>query len=378
MYKAYKYKLKPSRRVVQAFEQTLDVCREIYNAALQERRDAYTIARKSVGRAEQCRELTEIRRLRPDVAGIHSQVAQDVLRRLDKTFKAFFSRVQKRSGKAGFPRFKGKARYNSFCYPQTGYKLEGNKLTLSKIGSCRVHLSRPIEGRIKTCTIKWQVDGWFVIFLVEENQCPYIPKTGESVGIDVGIERFATLSTGEQIENPQYLRKSEAQLKRAQRNVSRKKLRSANRKKAIRLLAKKHQKIVNQRRDFFHKLTNQLLGQFDGIAVEDLNIQGLLKNHHLAKSISDVAWNTFLQILACKAANAGRRVWKVAPQFTSQDCSQCGKRVKKSLSEREHRCISCGYVAHRDHNAAQNIIGRAARLASGKDAFRDDPRILPL
>lgn len=378
MYKAYKYKLKPSRRIVQTFEQTLDICREIYNAALQERRDAYRMARKSVGRAEQCRELTEIRRIRPDVAGIHSQVAQDVLNRLDKTFKAFFSRVEKRSSKAGYPRFKGQVRYNSFCYPQTGYKLEGNKLTLSKIGSCRVRLSRLIRGKIKTCTIKRQVDGWFVIFMVEENQCPYIPKTGNAIGIDIGIENFATLSTGEKIENPQYLKKSETQLQQVQRNISRKNPGSTKRKEAVRLLAKRHQKIINQRRDFFHKLSNKLLCRFDDIAVEDLNIQGLLKNHHLAKSISDAAWNTFLQILSCKAASAGRQVRKVSPQFTSQDCSQCGERVKKSLREREHRCVSCGYVAHRDHNAAQNILGRAARLASGKDASRNDPKILAL
>jgi putative transposase len=304
-------------------------------------------------------------------------VAQNVLRRLDKTFKAFLSRVKKKNGKAGFPRFKAAARYNSFCYPQAGYKLEGNKLTLSKIGSCRVRLSRQIEGAIKTCTIRKQIDGWFVIFIVEENQSPYIPKTRKSVGIDVGLENFATLSTGEIVENPRYLRESEPLLKQAQKSVARKKLRSSKRRKAIRILAKKHQKIANQRRDFFHKLSNQIIREFDEIAVEDLKIKELLKNHHLAKSINDAAWNTFLNILISKAESAGRRVWKVAPQFTSQDCSKCGERVRKRLSTREHSCISCGYIAHRDLNAAINIKRRADALVSGKVAFRDDPRILP-
>jgi putative transposase len=201
--------------------------------------------------------LPEIKEIRPDVAGIYSQVTQDVLNRLDKTFQAFFGRV-KRGDKPGYPRFKGKSRYNSFTYPQKGFKLEVNKLTLTKIGSMRVRLSRPVEGRIKTCTIKRQVDGWFVILIIEENQCPYIPKTGKSVGIDLGIENFATLSTGEVIENPKYLRQSERELKIAQRKVSKKKRGGSNRKKSARILAKKYRKIWNQRIDSFHKLSKPL------------------------------------------------------------------------------------------------------------------------
>src|SRR5262249_41705135 len=144
----------------------------------------------------------------------------------------------------------------------------------------------------------------------------------------------ATLSTGEVVENPHYFRKAENDLKIARRKVDKKKKGGKNRNKARRILAKKHQKIANQRRDFFHKTANQLLREFDEIAVEDLNIKGLVKNHHLAKSINDAAWGTFIQILESKAANAGRRVWKVAPQYSSQDCSQCGNRVKKSLARR--------------------------------------------
>ncbi|HKQ07641.1 MAG TPA: transposase [Blastocatellia bacterium] len=373
--KAYKFKIKkPSKRIVQAFEQTLDLCRELYNAALQERRDAYKVQHKSIGLIEQCKELTEIRGFRPDVAGLHSQVAQDVLKRIDKAFKAFFLRVKKNE-KAGYPRFKGKHRYNSFTYPQSGFRLDGDKLTLSRIGSMRLRLSREVEGKIKTCTIKRQVDGWFVIFAVEESYLPYIPKRGDSVGIDVGIENFATLSTGEVIENPKYLRQAEGELKIAQRKVSKKKLRGSNRHQAARILARKHQRVANQRRDFFHKLSNQLIREFDEIAVEDLNIKGMVKNHHLAKSISDAAWNTFLQILIAKAENAGRRVWKVAAAFTSQDCSRCGERVKKSLAIREHRCIGCGLVLHRDHNAAINILARTAPFARVKAASPDDQKI---
>lgn len=343
------------------FEQWLGICQQLYNAGLQERTEAYKLRHKSVGFAEQCRELTDVREVDSEVAAVYSQVGQDALNRLNKAFLAFFTRV-KRGEKPGYPRFRSRSRYDSFTYPQSGFRLNGDKLHLAKIGSVRLRLSRPVEGKIKTCTIRRQINGWFAILTVEENQCPFIPRTGESVGIDVGIENYATLSTGEVIDNPKYLRESERALKIAQRKVSKKKLRGANRRRAVRILARKHLKIVNQRKDFFHKLSNRIIREFDDIAVEDLNIKGMVKNHHLAKSISDAAWNTFLNTLIAKAENAGRRVWKVAAAFTSQDCSRCGARVKKSLAVREHRCIGCGLVLRRDHNAAINILGRAGPL----------------
>jgi putative transposase len=375
--KAYKFKIRrPSKRIILEFEQTLEVCRELYNAALQERRDAWQVCKKNITYYDQTKELTEVRQIREDVQAIPVTVTRSPLDRIDKAFKAFFKGIKEGKAKVGYPRFKSRSRYNSFTYTRDGFKLEDNKLRLSKIGSVRLHLSRKIEGKIKTCTIKRQVDGWFVIFAVEENQCPYVPKTGNTVGLDVGIENFATLSTGEAIENPKLYRAAERALKTAQRSVSRKKRGSTNRKKAVRLLAKKHLKVANQRQDFFHKTSLNLIRQFDEFAVEDLNIQGMVKNHHLAKSISDAAWGTFIVILTHKAESAGRRVWKVPAAYTSQDCSRCGNRVKKSLSQREHRCIACGLVVHRDHNSAISIKGRADLLGMEKVAFPDEPRIL--
>jgi putative transposase len=359
--KAYKFKLKPNKKFAANCEQTLNLCRELYNAALQERRDAYRIQKVSVNFYKQAIQLPEIKLIRDDVYAIHSQVLQDTLRKLSKAFDAFFRRLQA-GEEPGYPRFKSKDRFNSFTYPQSGFKLEGDKLTLSKIGSVRLRLSRQIEGKIKTCTIKRQVDGWFVIFTVEENQSRFFPKTGDSVGLDVGLENFATLSTGKAIENPRFFRKAENALKIQQRQVSKKKRRGANRRKAVVMLGKKHLKVQNQRKDFFHKTSLQLVKEFDEIAVEDMNIAGMVKNHHLAKSISDAGWGTFVSTLTAKAENAGRRVWKVPAAYTSQDCSQCGDSVKKSLAVREHRCIACGFVAHRDVNAAINIIGRADQL----------------
>jgi putative transposase len=363
--KAYKFKLKMNKMFAAKCEQTLNVCREIYNSALRERIDAYRITGKSVNYQEQQNQLPEIKLIRQDVAAIHSQVVQDPLRRVSRAFDAFFQRCLKGDKKAGFPRFKARHRYNSFTYPQSGFRLTGDKLTLSKIGSCRIRLSREIEGRIKTCTIKRQVDGWFVVFTAETATNP-LPKTGDATGIDVGLENFATLANGEVIENPRFLRRSEREIKIAQRIVSKRKRGGSNRRKACRILARKHQTIANQRSDFFHKLSNQLLKEYDYIAIEDLNIKGMLKNHKLAKSISDAAWGTFAGILSSKAENAGKKVVRVPAAFTSQDCSACGERVRKTLATREHRCINplCGLVLHRDHNAAINVLGRADQLAS--------------
>jgi putative transposase len=352
--KAYKYKLKINVKFQASCERTLNVCRELYNAALQERRDAWALSRAPINFHQQCAQLPEIKRLRAEVDGVYSQVLQNTLRRLSRTFDAFFRRV-KAGETPGYPRFKSKDRFDSFCYPQSGFRLEGDKLYLSKIGSCRIRLSRPVAGTIKTCTIKREADGWYVIFAVEENQCRFIPKTGDHVGIDVGLENFATLSTGKALENPRHLKQAERRLKTAQRKVSRRKKHSQRRRKAVALLAKQHQKIRRQRTDFHHQTALQLIHEFDTIAVEDLNIKGLALNHRLAKHISDAAWNAFFLILTSKAAEAGRQVVKVAPQFTSQDCARCGQRVRKTLAVREHRCIACGFVAHRDHNAALNI-----------------------
>jgi putative transposase len=216
-----------------------------------------------------------------------------------------------------------------------------------------------------------------VIVAVEENQCRFFPKTGKRVGIDVGIENFATLSSGEAIANPKFLRESEWELKTAQRRVSRRRNKRSNRRrKAVKLLAKKHQKIARQRADFHHKTALKLVRDFEWLAVEKLNVKGMVKNHHLAKSISDAGWNQFILILTSKAESAGRVVVLVNPSATSQECARCGSRVPKTLAAREHRCVNCGFVAHRDHNAALNIEKRGA-LASGMvpDGEPCEPRI---
>lgn len=359
MIRAFKYKLKrPGKSVIAKFENHLALCRELYNAALQERRDAYILNKISLNYYDQANQLSEIKQSRGELKLIHSQVLQDTLRRVDKSFKSFFSRIKK-GANFGFPRFKGKNRFKSFRYPQSGFELKGDKLKLSKIGTVRIRLSRDIEGKISTVTIIKDVDGWYVVFTVETEKCLLKP-TGEAVGVDMGLESFVTLSNGEQIKCPQFLRNSESGLKRIQRAVARKKKGSQNREKLICRLQKKHLKIKRQRQDFLHKTANSLIERFDEIAVEQLGIRKMIKSHHFAKSIVDASWGYFLQMLDYKAENAGKKVCKVDPHGTSQTCI-CGEKVKKDLSIRLHKCPKCGLSMHRDIVAAKVILMRAGQ-----------------
>ncbi|MBX7218539.1 MAG: transposase [Blastocatellia bacterium] len=361
--RAFKYKLKPSARIEAMLWQWLRVCRELYNSGLHERREAWRLQRISLNYVTQAAELPEVKAGRDDVARVNAQVLQDVLRRLEKAFAGFFRRV-KAGETPGFPRFQGANRYDSFTFPQAkgAFRLEGRFLHLSKIGKVKLHLSRPLAGIPKTCTLKREADGWYAVITCETAPKPALPETGQAVGIDLGLESFARLDDDRAIENPRFLKTAERRLKTAQRAVSRKRRGSRNRRKAVRLLARHHQRIERQRRDFFFKTANALVAQYDRIAVEDLNIKGMVKNHHLAKAIHDAAWHSFILILSEKAAWAGRKLVKVNARFSSSDCSQCGHRVRKSLSEREHRCIACGFVAQRDTNAALEIKARGLRV----------------
>jgi putative transposase len=354
--KAYRYRLKPSAKIIAIFESWLTLLCELYNAALQERRDAYRINHLSISYTAQANQLPEIKKVRPEIARIHSQVVQNALKRVESAFDGFFRRV-KEGQKPGYPRFRSSFRYDSFTYPQSGFSLKGGKLHLSKIGKVKVHLSRPIEGEIKTCMIKREAAGWYVIFSVEEPRKKFEPAPKESVGVDVGIESFATLSDDEAapIENPQYFRAAEGDLKKANRRVSRRVKGGKGRKKAVRMLAKKHLKVKRQRLDFHFKEARKLVDEYQSIKVEDLNIQGMVRNHHLAKSISDAGWGQFITILIFKAEEAGRVVIKVNPAYTSQDCSRCGHRNSIMLATRIYRCSKCSLVIHRDRNGAKRI-----------------------
>lgn len=290
MIKAFKFQIKTSEKVEQKIEQTLDLCRELYNAGLQERRDAYKWKKKSIFYIDQANQLPEIRDDREELKAVHSQVLQEVLKRLDKAFQGFFLRIEK-GQKAGYPRFKGKYRYNSFTYPGSGWELVADKLKLSKIGTMRVLFTRPIEGKIKTITIKRELNFFYAIFTceIEEQKEVSQSKLLKVKAIDAGIEHFITDEKGKVIPNPKYYRKVEKRIQFLQRQLSRCKPFSSHWRRLKKQLAKLHRKVANQRRDFLHKQANKLVNDADVIVYENLNIAGMVQNHHLAKSISDVS-----------------------------------------------------------------------------------------
>jgi putative transposase len=341
---------------------------------LEQRITAYQRSRISVSRFEQEAELKDIRAAFPEYAAIHSHVLQDVLARLDKTYQAFFRRVRV-GERAGFPRYQARTRWHSFTYKEfgNGATLDNGFLVLSKIGRIAARWSRSLEGTPKTVTISREPDGWYVCISCADIPVQPLPETGKETGIDLGIEAFATTSDGTRIFNPGWYRKAERALKTAQRRVSRRKHGSNRRRKAVTLLAKAHQKVARQRHDFHHKTALALVQQNDTIYHEALQPANMVKNHHLAKSISDAGWGAFLIILSYKAACAGRQVLAVNPAYTSQTCSGCGAIVSKGLSVRWHSCPECGTSLHRDHNAAMNIerLGQSLRggvaLATSKN-----------
>jgi putative transposase len=355
MFKSLKYRIYPSNAQETTLERWLILCCELYNAALQERRDAWKICRKSVTYQEQQNQLPDIKEVRSEFSSIHSQVLLDALKRLDKAFGAFFRRV-KSGDKAGFPRFRSCSRYDSFTFPQSGFAIESDKLKLSKIGKVKIKLHRPIEGKIKTCTIRRSSTGkWFACFAVECESQP-LPASKEFIGVDVGLKEFAVLSNGEAIANPKFFRTEEKRLAQAQRKLSAKKKSSPERRKQRKVVAHVHEQIANKRRNFAHQESRKLVNRFVIMVFEKLNIKGMLKNHCLAKSIADAAWSQLISFTSYKAENAGRRVVQVDPRNTSQMCSGCGALVEKDLSVRIHACPRCGLVLDRDHNSAINIL----------------------
>ncbi len=365
--KAYKYKLKPTPAQERELERVLWLCRRLYNTALEQRITAYGLCGITLGCYQQQAELPDLKAAFPEYAAVHSQVLQDVLTRLDKTYQAFFRRVKaRRAGQTpGFPRYQGRNRWHSFTYKQfgNGATLDNGFLVLSKIGRIAVRWSRPVEGTPKTVTISLEADGWYVCISCADGPAQPLPFTGQETGIDLGLESFATLADGTMIHTPRCYRRAERRLKTAQRRVSRRKQGSNRRRKAVKLLAKAHQTVKRQRQDFQHKAALALVREYDTIYHEDLQTANMVKNHRLAKSISDAGWSQFLNILSAKAAWAGRSVVAVPPAYTSQTCSGCGVIVSKGLSVRWHTCPDCGTSLHRDHNAARNIerLGQSLR-----------------
>ena len=350
-FRMYKYRLYPSRKQRESLFNTFKTCKEIYNHLLELSIKTYNSKGKTLRKFDYNRYLTG------KYPNVHSQVKQNVSDRIYKAFQNFFRRVKDKSCKEkGYPRFK--SRIHSIIYPQFGFKfISHRRLHISKIGNIPIVLHRIPKGKVKTLTIKRNRAGqWFAIFACEVNLSTVKHPSAEKVGIDVGLEQFAILSNGETIDNPKLLTKSEKRLKWLQRNLSRTKKGSANRRKARDKVAKQHIRIANQRLNYLHNISHRITRSYSFIAVENLNITGMVHNRHLAKHIYDASWDSFIQMLSYKAVTCGGQLVKINPNMTSKTCSSCKTVVEMPLNNRMFNCPNCGLVLHRDLNAAINIL----------------------
>lgn len=357
MRKTFKYRIFPTKAQRTRLNETLEMCRQIYNSTLNLRRSFWEQERKSLSLYDTNKELTGWKADNPELANVHSQVLQNVQERVDLAFKAFFRRIRE-GHKNGFPRYKGFGRYDSFTFKQSGFELRENRLYLSKIGDVKIKFHRPIEGRIKTLTVQRDSLGnWYGCFSCEVEPSS-LPVSSEMVGVDLGLTTFATLSNSETIERQRWMKRDEKDLKRIQRKVSALPKGSPERRGGVKALNHVHTRIKNRRDDFAHQGSRKLVNHYGLVVFEDLDIDGMQANGNrtINKGISDVAWARFVQYTTRKAGEAGRGVILVDPKNTTQACSGCGSIVKKDLSQRIHHCPDCGLKISRDLNAALNIL----------------------
>ena len=396
---AYQYRLRLTTTQQTTIDQWLELCRRQYNYRLGERFSWYEQNRCDLNACplichlpelkdrpdfySQKRDLVNSKQLFPEYKEIPSHTLQDVIARVEKTFDRWLKGDinGKRSGK---PRFKGRDRFRSIGFPDPvkPEHIDGRFIQLPKLGKLKLILHRPLPDgfKVKAAAIIKKVDGYYLTLSLQDASVPALtpdaPEMENTIGIDLGLKSFLTTDAGEEVAIPQHYRKAEKRLKRLQRGLSRKKQRpalkegfpsqgtgkergSSRRQKAIKRVGKAHLKVSNTRKDFHYKTAKQLLSQGKHVAHEKLNIKGLAKSR-LAKSVNDAGWGQFLQILTIKAERAGLQAIAVNPNGTSQDCSNCGIKVKKELSDRWHSCPHCGCELGRDHNAAINIKHRAA------------------
>lgn len=367
----------------------LSVCQQLYNAALQHRRDAWEhekrqrqyaedrgIQRKRLGGPTYESQTHDLALLRHDdvaLASVPSNVQRSALRRVDAAFRDFFLRC-KRGETAGFPRFRARNRYDSFSIGRAVAQADGRctrhaRVHVPKLGLVRFHEYRLARGRILDVSIRRTAGRWYVCFACDLGDPPKKVAVRTAVGIDVGLATFATLSDGTEFSNPRCFRDGESQLARRQRSVARRQKGSRSRKRARLLVARAHEHTRSRRLDHARKLAAVLVAKYDLIAYEDLNIRGMVRGH-FGKSINDAAWGQFIYCLICKAEEAGKWAVPVDPRGTTQRCSACGQVVGKTLSERTHAC-SCGLVLGRDENAARNILALGRSAVEGESLMAE-------
>jgi len=375
MLRTYKYLLRPNPEQDQSLDFLLWQSRTIYNAALEQRVKTYQVTGKGIGYTAQWAHFRDVRHENPDTSGkINASSLQHLLRRLDKSFTAFFRRL-KAGEKAGFPRFKSRRRFKSIEYTYgDGCKLRQDtqgrhSFYVQNVGELRMCYHRPIPvgAEIKHAVVKRVGERWYVCLMLElPDSERRLAQIGKQIGLDVGLKSLAALSTGELIDNPRWWRESLAKLRRRERHASRQAKGSQRQKATYRQIARLHQHVANQRADYLHKLSHRLVAENDLIAIEDLTLRFMNRNRHLSLASHDAGFGLFRQMLEYKAESAGIPVIPVDPSNTTQACSGCGCIVPKGWSVRVHECPHCGLILDRDINAARNILISALHNPLGR------------
>ena len=375
MLRTYKYLLRPNNQQARQLDFLLWQSRQVYNAALEQRITIYLETGKGLNYGAQWVHFRDQRRSFPETLGqLNASSMQHLLRRLDKSFAAFFRRL-KAGEKPGFPRFKSRHRFKSmeFTY-RDGCKLRQKEhgpmsFYVQNVGEMRMcyHRAVPGEAKIKHAVIKRVNNRWFVCLMLELPQPePKYTANRRQVGIDIGLKTLAALSTGELIDNPRWLRESLAKLRRLQRHAARQAKGSQRQRKTFRKIAHLHEQIANQRADFLHKVSSQIIAEYDLVAIENLSLAFMNRNRHLSRSSHDAGFGEFRHMLEYKAESAGIPVIAVNPSNTTQMCCECGRMVPKDLSVRVHKCPGCGLILNRDVNAARNILNLALHNPHGR------------
>jgi putative transposase len=358
--RTYQYRLYPTDEQRVVLDEIIDLARWLYNHTLAYRRKRWHESRCFVSYnqlAEMWREWRNEERHDNPLRLLNMTAGQQVLRRMDKAYSAFFA------GKRGIPRYKNNRSFRSVNYkPGDGANLHNGKIYVQNVGLIKIQWHRELlEGKLKNIILTRKPSGWYIAFQVISEISKPKPSELPAVGIDMGINHALALSNGDFADSPKFLKQSLKKIRRAHRKVARRKKGSKRRTKAVRLLAKQHEHIARQRRDWWHKTTYNLVATYGYIAIEDLNLKFMLRNEYLARAAHDVALGMFTELLAYKAIETGCQVVTVSPINTSQQCSntKCGKLVPKDLSVRVHECPHCGLVLDRDINAARNILQRS-------------------
>ncbi|MFA7153663.1 MAG: transposase [Methanoregulaceae archaeon] len=373
MRKTFKFRLFPTDGQRTKLKMTLEGCRRAYNLCLEARRDAYEHDGTTLTLYDTIRMVKDWRENDPIIGAVHTHPIQQTCERVHLAFQAFWRRC-KSGEKPGYPRFKAEDRYDSFTFTDSnrGFSLrDESTLRISGVGDVRIKKHRPLDGSIKRLTVRRDGTGcWFACFSVEVEE-KVLPPSHDAIGIDVGLESFATLSNGEVVENPRFFKRDQKRLAKLSRQVSESPVGSIQMTKKRKAHQKVWKRISNRRSDFAHKLSRQMVNRFGIICVEDLRIKQMMDGNFrsMNRSISDAAWGQFLQFTSYKAAEAGRVFVEVNPKNTSQICSGCGEMVPKGLGDRIHSCPHCGFTSSRDYNASLNILRRGlSSLAKSGEA----------